>query len=89
MPDPYAFPAASEAHSPSSSPTAGDALEVSRAASGTSGRRAALWTLLVLSAVANSVTSAMAVPVGVSVALGGLTLAAIVALVVSHTRARS
>lgn len=52
------------------------------------GQRAVLWALLVLSAVANSVTSAMAVPLVVSLALGGLTLASIIALVLSHTRGR-
>ncbi|MFI2753575.1 hypothetical protein ACGIF2_09080 [Cellulomonas sp. P22] len=85
MPDPYAFPGASEAPSR----THPHAHEASPEASRVAGRRAALWTLLVLSAVANSVTSAMAVPVGISLALGGLTLVAIVALVVSHTRTRS
>lgn len=52
------------------------------------GQRAVLWALLVLSAVANSVTSAMAIPLVISLALGGLTLASIIALVLSHTRGR-
>jgi hypothetical protein len=77
MSDPYRLPGASGAPS---NPV------VARPSGRRDRQRAALWALLVLTAAANSVTSAMAVPMGVSIALGTVSLACIVALVVSHTR---
>ncbi|MDM8086453.1 hypothetical protein QUV83_16900 [Cellulomonas cellasea] len=88
MSDPYRL---AHDHAPSADTPPADAgpqRATSDEAARRDGQRAVLWALLVLSAVANSVTSAMPVPLAISLALGGLTLASIIALVVSHTRGR-
>ena len=87
MSDPYRLPGASDAPSDPilrRSPAAEQPAAAERAHR--DGQRAVLWALLVLTAVANSVTSAMAVPMGISLALGALSLACVTALVVSHVR---
>lgn len=50
--------------------------------------RSLLWVVLVVSVVANTVTSFAGVPTAVQAGLGGVTALAVVALVAQHLRTR-